>query len=146
MVAGVVAAVNAMNALAAGENPFGYPEPIWQLFAAAPRAGRFAPGQAGVHRGRARTPASNSVLEVQMKFVQGRVDDARFRAYGCPVSIAVGAWIAQWSIGRAPSELAALTAAALREALEIPDEKAHCALMGEDALRALLKSLSEEPV
>lgn len=128
-------------ALLAADNAFDYPLPIWQRFRTAPRAGRFAPGEVGVASGRAGTPAANSVLELQLKFAGGKVGDARFRAYGCPASIAVGAWLAEWSIGRSPSELAGLTAADLRQSLEIPDEKAHCALLGEDALKALLKDI-----
>lgn len=128
-------------ALLAADNAFDYPQPIWQRFRTAPRAGRFGPGEPGVVSGRAGTPAANSVLELQLKFAGGKVGDARFRAYGCPASIAVGAWLAEWSIGRSRGELAVLSAAMLREALEIPDEKAHCALLGEDALKALLKDV-----
>jgi NifU-like protein involved in Fe-S cluster formation len=124
--------------LPTADNPFDYAEPIWRLFTTAPRAGVFAPTEAGVRSGRAGTPAANSVLELQLKFEGERVADARFRAYGCPASIAVGAWIAEWSIGRTPPELGRFSAAEVRQALEIPDEKAHCALMGEDALKALL--------
>ncbi len=127
------------SALLSADNPFDYPQPIWQRFRTAPRAGRFAADEPGVLTGRAGTPAANSVLELQLKFAAGKVADAHFRAYGCPASIAVGAWLAEWCIGRNREQLAGLTAAELRLALEIPDEKAHCALLGEDALKALLK-------
>lgn len=93
--------------------------------------------------GRAGTPAARSVLSIELQFQEGRVADARFRAYGCPSSIAVGAWIADWSIGREPAELAQLGAAQLRRELEIPEDRAHCALMGEDALRDLLARYRE---
>jgi NifU-like protein involved in Fe-S cluster formation len=118
-------------------NAYNYPAKIWDLFETAPRAGRFDAGTQGVIAGKAGTPAARSVLSLEMRFEKGRVADARFRAYGCPSSIAVGAWIAQWSIGREPAELAALTAARLRAELEIPEDRAHCALMGEDAVRDL---------
>lgn len=124
-------------------NAYGYPPRIWQLFQDAPRAGRFAPGTPGVVAGQAGTPAARSVLSLEMRFDGGRVVDARFRAYGCPSSIAVGAWIAGWSLGREPAELATLGAARLRGELEIPEDRAHCALMGEDALRDLLARYRE---
>lgn len=127
-----------MSARAQTDNPFGYAPAIWRLFEQAPRAGSFAPETPGLCTGRAGTPAARSVLQLELVFAQGRVADARFRAYGCPASIAVGAWIAQWSVGKAVEELSALSARALREALEIPEDRAHCALMGEDALRDLL--------
>jgi NifU-like protein involved in Fe-S cluster formation len=122
-------------------NPFGYPEPIWQLFTHPPHLGEFTPGTAGVVTGEAGSKAARSVLRLQLRFEQGRVAETRFRAYGCPNSIAVGGWIAQWSRGKDVRELAALRAADLRQALEIPDDRAHCALLGEDALRAALAEL-----
>lgn len=119
-------------------NPFGYGRGIWSLFNQAPRAGRFPPRTPGVVSGQAGTPAARSVLRIDLQLRDARVVDARFRAYGCPTSIAVGAWIADTAIGRTPAELRAITAASLRDVLEIPDDRAHCALMGEDALRAAL--------
>jgi NifU-like protein involved in Fe-S cluster formation len=127
------------TALLEADNPFDYPSPIWQRFTRPLLAGRFAADEPGVISGRAGTPAASSVLELQLKWEDGRVRDARFRAYGCPASIAVGGWLADWSIGRSAPELAGITAAELRRALEIPDEKAHCALLGEDVVKALLK-------
>ncbi len=126
------------------ENPFGYGARVWALFKDAPRAGEFAAETPGVVTGQAGTPAARSVLRLQLKFTQDRVADARFRAYGCPTSIAVGAWIAEWSLEKSAGELARLTTPMLRAALEIPDERAHCALMGEDALRAVLAHLKQE--
>jgi NifU-like protein involved in Fe-S cluster formation len=130
-----------VNAVAAGsisDNPFAYGAAIWELFREAPRAGRFPAGTAGVVRGQAGTPAARSVLRIELQFDAERVADARFGAYGCPTSIAVGAWIAAEAIGKTAPELRTLTAAKLRAVLEIPDDRAHCALMGEDALRAAL--------
>lgn len=119
-------------------NPFGYAEPIWALFTHPPQVGEFPPGTPGVVSGEAGSKAARSVLRLQLRLEGGRVADARFRAYGCPSSIAVGGWIAQWSRGKSVEELRALRAADLRQALEIPDDRAHCALLGEDAVRAAL--------
>jgi len=128
-----------MEALKSSEsNPFGYPERIWELFQHPPHLGEFPPGTPGVVTGEAGSKAARSVLRLQLRFAGGRVEEARFRAYGCPNSIAVGGWIAQWSRGKRREELTALKAADLRQALEIPDDRAHCALLGEDALRAAL--------
>ena len=126
------------------DNPFGYALHVWRLFNAAPRAGEFIAETPGVVSGQAGTPAARSVHRLQLQFAHGVVADARFRAYGCPTSIAVGAWIAEWAQGKAAEELAALTAKRLRSELEIPDDRAHCALLGEDALRAALAHLKQE--
>ncbi len=127
---------------ATDSNPFGYAAPIWQYFRHPVHSGEFAPGTPGVVSGEAGSKAARSVLRLQLRFEVGRVADVRFKAYGCPSSIAVGAWIAEWSLGRSAAELAALRAADVRQALEIADDRAHCALLGEDALRAALASFS----
>jgi NifU-like protein involved in Fe-S cluster formation len=123
-----------------GMNPYGYPEPVWRLFTETPRAGRFGNGSAV--SGTAATPASRSVLSLHFKTVQGRVSDARFQAYGCPTTIAVGAWLAEQVIGRPLAELSALSSEQIRQGLEIPDERAHCALLGEDAIKAVLAAVA----
>jgi len=114
------------------DNPFAYAAPIWDLFRRAPRAGRFG------------AEAPGSVLSLAFQLDGGRVVDARFQAYGCPTSIAVGAWIADWAIGQPIQNLASLKAAQLRAALEIPDTRAHCALMGEDAVQAAVAAYQQE--
>ena len=124
-------------------NPFGYAPEIWRLFRSAPNAGSFPGDLPGVVTAEAGTPAARSVLKLSLRFEGDCVVDARFRAYGCPASIAVGAYIAGWSKGRNPAELGTLKAADLREALEIPEDRAHCALLGEDALRAVLSRYKE---
>jgi NifU-like protein involved in Fe-S cluster formation len=125
-------------------NAFGYSAPIWQRFSVPARAGRFPAATAGVViSGQAGTPAARSVLRLQLQFVDDRVADARFQAYGCPTSIAVGAWLAEWVIGKSPAELRGLTLRELREVLEIADDRAHCAVMGEDALLASLAQYQE---
>lgn len=125
-----------------GANPLGYPAPIWARFREAPRAGRFDPATPGLAVGQAGTRASDSVLRLELVVEAGRIADARFQAYGCPASIAVGAWLAEAAIGQTPSELQGLRARDLVDALEIPEDRLHCALMGEDALRAALQAIS----
>lgn len=135
--------MNAVDALP--PNPHGYPPVVWRLFNQTPLSGDFDARDADVVVAEMRTPAARSVLRLALRHAQGRVIDARFRAYGCPTTIAVGAWIAQWSLGRPLAELAALDAADLREALEISDDRAHCSLLGEDALKAVLARVEGEP-
>ncbi|HUS25438.1 MAG TPA: iron-sulfur cluster assembly scaffold protein [Candidatus Binatia bacterium] len=115
-------------------DPFGYGRTVWELFRAAPRSGRLE----GALEGRANTPANRSVLVLHLKMAQGRVADARFQAHGCPTTIAVGAWLAQRVLGHTPAELERIAAPMIREALEIGEARAHCALLGEDAVKAAL--------
>jgi NifU-like protein involved in Fe-S cluster formation len=120
-------------------NPFGYPEPVWRLFHATPRAGVL--DGPGVISAEATTPASKGRLRLQVKMEQSRIGDARFQAYGCPTTIAVGAHVAEQVVGREAGELVGIDAKSIREALEIPDDRTHCALLGEDLVRSLLSQV-----
>lgn len=116
-------------------NPFGYPEAVWRLFSETPRAGTLeGPGVLSVE---AATPASRSRVRLQVKMLGSRIDDARFQAYGCPTTIAVGAYVAGTVVGREAGQLAAIDAKSIREALEIPEDRTHCALLGEDLVKSL---------
>lgn len=116
------------------ENPFDYSEQVWRLFSETPRSGDLEGPQ--VVAGTAETRANNSQLRLTARLAAGRVEDARFRAYGCPTAIAVGAWLAGWLIGRRVEELS-IRVADIRQALEIPEDRLHCALLGEDAIKSL---------
>ena len=125
------------------DNPFGYSAEIWRLFREAPRAGCFDPATPGLIVGEAGTPAASGRLRIELLLRDGRVDDARFQAYGCPTTIAVGASAAAAAVGRTVDELGGITAAWLRAALEIPDARAHCALVGGDAVRAAIARIQD---
>ena len=121
-------------------NPFGYSEPVWRLFTKPPRIGALD----GPHTrtGVAATKASRGRLEMQVRLDGERIEDAQFRAYGCPTTIAVGAWLAEQAVGRSLDELSAIRALEIMQALEIPESRLHCALLGEDAIKSLCRSAS----
>ena len=120
------------------DNIHGYPEPVWQRFP--------APRRAGVLQGpdvlvaEAGTPAARSVLRLTVRVRNGGVEAACFQAYGCPSAIAVGDWLTERLELDKP--FVPPTAAQIRAALEITEDKAHCALMGEDVVRALWNQMT----
>ena len=141
----VVAAVRWLRALASGEpaesplqgadNAYDYPAPVWQRFT--DPAHRRPLGIDGVeHRAEARGAGGLGRLVLRAWLRDGGIVDSAFEARGCPVTIAVGDWLAQWLRGRPAADLG-LELARLRGELEIPADKAHCALLGEDVLNAL---------
>jgi NifU-like protein involved in Fe-S cluster formation len=119
-------------------NEFGYSGPVWDYFQRTPRAGRFAADTPSVFTALAHSPASSAVIELTLQVQGNAVVDARFRAFGCPTTIAVGAYLAEQLSGATRSTLGGLNARHIRSALEIPDARAHCALVGEDVLKEIL--------
>lgn len=120
-------------------NPYGYPQEVWRLFNETPNAGSLdGPGTMGV---RVEAAAQQSVLELQVRLDGDRIAESRFRALGCPTTIAVGAWLATTIAGRPVAGLTGLDAAGIRGALGIAEDRSHCALLGEDLIRGLLKRI-----
>lgn len=117
-------------------NPLGYPDRVWTLFQQAPNAGTLAPDP-GLRTVEAGSAAHRFRLRVQVRLRGGRIEDARFLALGCPYTIATGAWLAHWLIGRALTDVAREPLDELLAALEIPEDRAHCWVMAQDVLRAL---------
>lgn len=115
-------------------NVFSYATPLWQRFSKPAHAGGWPETEAGVRTGQAGSRAAKFVLRLQVKGAQ-----ARFKAYGCPTAIAVGEWICEQIEQNGIEGLRAINAAKIRAALEITEDKSHCALLGEDAIRELLK-------
>ena len=115
------------------DNPLGYPAAVWRLFVETPRAGALASGPI-VEVG---TPAAPFRLRMQVSVEGARIVDAAFQAHGCPYTLATGAWLAGWLLGRPVADCALPPIAQLRSELEIPDDRAHCWLMAQDLLGEL---------
>ncbi len=113
-----------------------YPEQVWARFVA-PRMVSTAEDRVGSVVANASTPAAALRLQLWAKIAGQRVERCRFLAYGCPYTIAVGDWLAQWCEGRELTEIQRFSADKLRQGLEIPEERAHCWLMAQDLLRDL---------
>lgn len=116
------------------ENVFAYAAPLWRRFRDPAHAGSWPEG-AAVRAGEAGSRAAKFVLRVQVKGAQ-----ARFKAYGCPTAIAVGEWLCEQIERDGIESMRDISAAKIRAALEIPEDKSHCAMLGEDVIKALLKS------
>ena len=85
-------------------------------------------------------PICGDILRLSALIVNGTITDAAFQAKGCTASIAAGAALAQWAIGRTLSEVAALTAAQVEALLDgLPNESKHAAVLAVDAARAITK-------
>ncbi|MGH8528993.1 MAG: iron-sulfur cluster assembly scaffold protein [Nevskiales bacterium] len=114
-----------------------YSPEVWARFSSPAFAGELA----GAVVGEAGTPASRAVMRIYLRAENGRVGEARFKAYGCVSTIAAGDWVAQWACGKTLSEARGLIADQIARALNLAPIKRHCALLAEDALRAALDNM-----
>jgi len=90
--------------------------------------------------------AEDRVLNVWVRFevqVDGdTIREARFRAYGCPHTIAAASWTAEALRGAPVSALERLDVEGLQRALNVPKEKLGKLLRIEDAVHACWEQLS----
>jgi NifU-like protein involved in Fe-S cluster formation len=119
----------------------------------APTLGRF---RSAVHQGRLQGPGVVSgragslrqgrAVALDLRLAGDTVVEARFRAYGCPATIAVADLVCERSAGRPIDEVAALPAAGLEAELELLPARRGCILVVQDALRAALELRESVPM
>lgn len=118
--------------------PADYPAPVWARFQSAAFGGLAGREAEGAWRGEADNRAAGLWLRLwAWPAAGGGIATARFQALGCPTTLAVADWLAEALQGAEIAMLPRLDAARIMAALEIPESHRHCALVGEDALRAL---------
>ncbi|MGH8302298.1 MAG: aminotransferase class V-fold PLP-dependent enzyme, partial [Steroidobacteraceae bacterium] len=115
-VAAIHREVARLRALSPGSEPSAQP--------AGPRQGV---GEAG-------GPGQEVWVRFRLDVQDGRVKSALFKAYGCPHTLAVTAWVAERLRGRGRADLAPGTPAEWADALAVPVEKLGRLLAVEDAL------------
>lgn len=82
-------------------------------------------------------------MRLSANFEDGRVREARFLTRGCTASIAASEALAEWMGGKTRSELEALTAHAMEEAVGgLEPASKHAAVLCVDAVKSLLRSLA----
>jgi nitrogen fixation protein NifU and related proteins len=84
-------------------------------------------------------PVCGDILRLSALFEGDCVTEARYRTRGCTASIAAGSALAEWMSGKTRTELAALCAADIEQAVGgLSPESRHAASLCIDAVRALL--------
>lgn len=90
--------------------------------------------------GVARNPACGDLVKLFIKIKDGRIEDAKFKTYGCSAAIAASSMLTELIKGKSLPELKKITKEVVTEALDgLPKVKLHCAVLAEDTLKAALK-------
>ncbi|MBN1240843.1 MAG: iron-sulfur cluster assembly scaffold protein [Gammaproteobacteria bacterium] len=95
-----------------------------------------ADADAGLVAGEAEDRSLNVWVRFQVQLRDGAIRDVRFRAFGCPHTIAAADWAAERLHGRPAAALRQIDVPRIRRELEIPTEKLGKLLRIEDALAA----------
>ena len=90
-------------------------------------------------------PVCGDRLRLSLRIRDGRIDAAKFLAYGCPPTLACGSVLAEMIDGMTIKEAMKLTRKEIVEALEgLPGSKQHAAALAIETLRAVINKSREE--
>jgi nitrogen fixation protein NifU and related proteins len=82
------------------------------------------------------SPDHGDVLRLSVKFLDGRVSNARFKSFGCAVAIAAGSVTTELIRGMRLEELESFGNLLVAEALGgVPESKMECSVLAEQAVR-----------
>ena len=99
--------------------------------------GSFDKGDESVGTGMVGAPACGDVMKLQIKVgSDGRIEDARFKTYGCGSAIASSSLVTEWVKGKSLDEALTIKNTHIAEELALPPVKIHCSILAEDAIKA----------
>jgi nitrogen fixation NifU-like protein len=94
--------------------------------------------------GRWGDPDCGDFLVVSVRIENGVIEDIGFMCRGCSAAIATSSVMTELARGRTVEEAARITGDMIEEALGgLPEDKRHCSLLGERALKAALENVEE---
>lgn len=100
-------------------------------------------------------PECGDVMQLQIKVDDqtGRIQDAKFKCFGCGSAIASSSLATEWIKGKTVDEALQIKNTQIVEELSLPPVKIHCSVLAEDSIRTAIKDyqkknglLKEEPV
>jgi len=108
--------------------------------------GSFDRGDRTVGTGVVGAPECGDVMKLQIKVdpVTGRIEDARFKTFGCGSAIASSSLATEWLKGKTIDEAMDIRNTAIVEELALPPVKVHCSVLAEDAIKAAIKDYQQK--
>jgi len=102
--------------------------------------GSFDKGDASIGTGMVGAPACGDVMKLQIKVgADGRIEDARFKTYGCGSAIASSSLVTEWVKGKTLEQAASIKNTEIAQELSLPPVKIHCSILAEDAIKAAVE-------
>ncbi|MDQ5849293.1 MAG: Fe-S cluster assembly scaffold IscU [Pseudomonadota bacterium] len=99
--------------------------------------GSFDKGDEAVGTGMVGAPACGDVMKLQIRVgPDGRIEDARFKTYGCGSAIASSSLVTEWVKGKTLDEATTIRNTQIAQELSLPPVKIHCSILAEDAIKA----------
>jgi len=84
-------------------------------------------------------PACGDVMKLQIQVKDGKIEDAKFKTFGCTSAIASSSLVTEWIKGKSLDEAKQLKNSEIADYLALPPVKIHCSVLAEDAIKAAIK-------
>ena len=96
-------------------------------------------GSNNVGTGLVGAPECGDVMRLQIKVNNdGKIEDAKFKTFGCGRAIAASSLATEWITGKSISEAEEIGNVDIVEELSLPPVKIHCSVLAEDAIKAAI--------
>ena len=84
-------------------------------------------------------PACGDVMKLQIRVgADGRIEDAKFKTFGCGSAIASSSLATEWIKGKSIDEAEQIKNTQIAQHLALPPVKIHCSVLAEDAIKAAI--------
>ena len=101
-------------------------------------------GDATVGTGLVGAPACGDVMKLQIKVKDGRIEDAKFKTFGCGSAIASSSLATEMIKGMTLDQAAQIKNTQIVEELNLPPVKIHCSVLAEDAIKAAIEDYKKK--
>jgi nitrogen fixation NifU-like protein len=103
--------------------------------------GSFDRSDLSVGTGIVGAPECGDVMRLQIKVdpISGKIEDAKFKTFGCGSAIASSSLATEWLKGKTIDEAKEIRNTSIVEELALPPVKVHCSVLAEDAIKAAIK-------
>ena len=106
--------------------------------------GTFGKEEDDVGTGLVGAPACGDVMRLQIKVKDGRIEDAKFKTFGCGSAIASSSLATEMIKGMTLDQAATITNTQIVEELNLPPVKIHCSVLAEDAIKAAIADFKKK--
>lgn len=90
-------------------------------------------------------PECGDVMQLQIKVADdGRIEDAKFKCFGCGSAIASSSLATEWIKGKSLDEAAGIRNTQIVEELSLPPVKIHCSVLAEDSIRSAIEDFRKK--
>ena len=121
-----------------------YSEKVLDHYENPRNVGTFAKEEDDVGTGLVGAPACGDVMRLQIKVKDGRIEDAKFKTFGCGSAIASSSLATEMIKGMTLDQAAQIKNTQIVEELNLPPVKIHCSVLAEDAIKAAIEDYKKK--